>query len=110
MHTTTTTRPSIIRPVIAKARRVNRTKQINDFVEPQLQRALFGTSLNGLLGEEPLLVLQVEDAFFHGLLDGELVDDYVDGLGEAVDAVDGLLLDELLSFYDIYQHQRTPSS
>ncbi|KAK1251803.1 hypothetical protein MKX07_007282 [Trichoderma sp. CBMAI-0711] len=99
MHTTTT---RIIRPIIAKARRVNRAKQVNDFVEPQLQRALSGTSLNGLLGEKPLLVLQVEDAFFHGLLDGELVDDYVNGLGEAVDTVDGLLLDELLSFYDIY--------
>ncbi|TFB07735.1 hypothetical protein CCMA1212_000512 [Trichoderma ghanense] len=92
----TTTSGTAIRPVIPKARRVNRAKQVNDFVEPELERALLGAPLDCLLGEEALLVLQVEDAFFHGLLDGELVDDYVDGLGEAVDAVDGLFFDELL--------------
>lgn len=74
---------------------VNRLEQINDFVDAQLERALFGAAFDGLLGEEALLFLQGEDTVFDGVGDGELVDDDVDGLGETVDTVNGLLFDEL---------------
>jgi hypothetical protein len=39
--------------------------------------------------------LQLEDALFDAVVDGEAVDGYVDGLVEAVDAVDGLFFYEL---------------
>ena len=39
--------------------------------------------------------MQLEDAFFDGVGDGDFVDYDVDFLGEAVDAVDGLFFDEL---------------
>lgn len=70
-------------------------EQLNDFVEAELESALPGASFDGLLGEEALLFLQLEDAFFDGVGDGELVDDDVDGLGEAVDSVYGLFFNKL---------------
>ena len=54
-----------------------------------------GGALDGLLGEEALAVLEVEDALLDGGGDGELVDDDVDCLGETVDTVYGLFLNEL---------------
>lgn len=46
-------------------------------------------------GELALCLLQVQDALFDAVVDGEAVDGYVDGLVEAVDAVDGLFFYEL---------------
>lgn len=70
-------------------------EQLNDFVEAELESALTGGPFDGLLGEEALLFLKLENTFFDGVGDGELVDDDVDGLGEAVDSVYGLFFNEL---------------
>jgi hypothetical protein len=75
---------------------VNGSEQINDFVDAQLESALFSAAFDGLLGEEALLFLECEDTFFDGLCDGELVDDDVDGLSETVDSVNGLFFDKLV--------------
>lgn len=74
---------------------MNRLEQIDDFVDAQFERALLGAAFDSLLGEEALLLLEGEDTVFDGVGDGELVDDDVDGLGETVDTVYGLLFDEL---------------
>lgn len=52
-------------------------------------------ALDRRLRELALRFLQCEDALFDGIVDGEAVHGYVDGLVEAVDSVDGLLFDEL---------------
>jgi hypothetical protein len=39
--------------------------------------------------------LQLEDALFNGVVDAEAVDGHINRLVEAVDAIDGLLFDEL---------------
>lgn len=70
-------------------------EQLDDFVEAKLESALTGGSFDGLLGEEAFLFLELENTFFDGVGDGELVDDDVDGLGEAVDSVYGLFFNEL---------------
>lgn len=46
-------------------------------------------------GQKTFLFLEFEDTLFDGVGDGEFVDDYVDGLSETVDTVDGLFFDEL---------------
>lgn len=48
-----------------------------------------------MVGELALLFLEVENSLFDTVFDGDFVDYYVDFLGEAVDAVDGLFFDEL---------------
>lgn len=68
--------------------------------QPQylLHAQLAGTALSaldGLVGELTLLFLQVENALFDRVGDGDFVDDDVDGLRETVHAVDGLFFDEL---------------
>lgn len=80
---------------VLEARRVDGLEQVDDLVEAELDGPLPGASLDGLLGEEALLFLQREDTFFDGVGDGELVDDDIDGLGEAVDSVYSLFFDEL---------------
>lgn len=70
-------------------------EEVNELIETQLECALLGARVNGLLGELALLVLKVDDALFDCVCDGELVDDHVYGLIEAMDAIDGLFLDEL---------------
>lgn len=70
-------------------------EHVDDFVEAELERALLGARVNGLLREEALLLLQVDDALLDRVGDGELVDDDVDRLVQAVDAIDGLFLDKL---------------
>ena len=55
-----------------------------------------GFALDGDVGELALAVLQVENALFDGVFDDHPVDFDVDGLVEAVDAVDCLLFDELV--------------
>jgi hypothetical protein len=52
-------------------------------------------ALDGGVGELALCFLEFEDALFDGVVDGEAVDCYVDGLVEAVDAVYCLFFDEL---------------
>jgi len=54
------------------------------------------TAFDGGVGELALGFLQLEDAFFDRVVDGEAVDGYVDGLVEAVDAVYCLFFYELL--------------
>ena len=46
-------------------------------------------------GELTLLLLQGENALFYRVFDGKFVDDDVNCLVQAVDAIDGLLFDEL---------------
>lgn len=74
---------------------MNGLEQLDDFVEAELESALTRGSFDGLLGEEALLFLELENTFFDGVGDGELVDDDVDGLGEAVDSVYGLFFNKL---------------
>lgn len=56
-------------------------EELHELVEAELEGFLLHAAFDGLFGEEAFFVLQVEDALFDGLGDGELVDDYVDGLG-----------------------------
>lgn len=72
-------------------------EHVDNLAEAELERALLGARVNGLLGEQALLVLQVNDALLDRLGDGELVDDNVHGLVQTVHTVDGLLLDKLVS-------------
>ena len=53
------------------------------------------TTFDRRVSELPLGFLQLENAFFDGVVDGEAVDGYVDGLVEAVDAVYCLFFYEL---------------
>jgi hypothetical protein len=71
------------------------TKQLHNLLHAQLAHSAVLAALNGLVGELALLLLQLEDALFDRVGDGDFVDYDVDFLGEAVDAVDGLFFDEL---------------
>lgn len=75
--------------------RVIAAEQIHDLLEAELERVLLHASLDGRLREQTLLLLQLEDTLLYRLLDGELVDDDVDCLCEAVNSVNGLLLNKL---------------
>ena len=75
---------------------MGRLEEVDDLVEAELEGVLLHTAFDGLLCQLALLVLQVHDLLFDGVGDGEAVDCHVDGLGETVDAVDCLLLDELV--------------
>jgi hypothetical protein len=68
------------------------SEQIQDILHRQLADRF---AFDGRFGELPFFLLQGEDAGFDGAGDGEFVDDDVGGLVEAVDAVDGLVFDEL---------------
>ena len=70
-------------------------EQVQHLRDAEAKRPLLHAAPDGLLRQQPLLLLQLEDALLDRRLDGELVDDDVRLLREAVDAVDGLLLDEL---------------
>jgi hypothetical protein len=67
----------------------------------QGHHVLHGEVLDGLatldscVGELALCFLEFEDTLFYGVVDGEAVDCYIDGLVEAVDAVYCLFFDEL---------------
>lgn len=80
----------------AAAKVAARLKHVNNLIQTKLERALLGARVNGLLGEQALLILQVNDALFDRLGDGQLVHNHVDGLVEAVNAVNGLFLDKLV--------------
>ena len=67
-------------------------EQVEDILHAEFRDRL---SLDGRGGEGAFLLLQVEDALLDAAGDGDFVDDDVDGLVEAVHAVDGLLFDEL---------------
>ena len=67
-------------------------EQIEDILHAQFRDRL---SLDRRRGQRAFLLLQVEDALLDAAGDGDFVDDDVDGLVEAVDAVDGLFFDEL---------------
>lgn len=70
-------------------------EELHDLLHAQLARAAVLAALDGLVGELALLFLQLENALFDGVGDGDFVDYDVDFLCEAVDAVDGLFFDEL---------------
>ena len=72
-------------------------EEVDNVLEGELEAlaAVLGAALDGLLGEQALLVLQVDDALLDCVGDCEPVNGDVDGLREAMDAVDGLLLDKL---------------
>jgi hypothetical protein len=53
-------------------------------------------AFDSCVGELTLRFLQLEDTLFDGVVDGEAVHGYVDGLVETVDAVDCLFFDELV--------------
>lgn len=69
-------------------------KQLQDLLHAQLPSATLST-LNRLIGKLALLFLQVQDPLLDAVLYGDFVDDYVDFLGEAMDAVDCLFFYEL---------------
>lgn len=69
------------------------SKQAQNITHTQLRDRL--AALDGRGREFAFLGLKVEDPFFDGVGDGEAVDCYVDGLVEAVDAVDCLFFYEL---------------
>jgi hypothetical protein len=71
------------------------TEKLQDLLHAQLARAAVFAALDGLVGELALLLLQLEDALFDRVGDGDLVDYDVCLLREAVNAVDSLLFDEL---------------
>lgn len=87
----------LIRRLVRRWLRVLRVaaEELHDLLHAQLARAAVLTAFDGLVGELALLFLQLEDALFDGVGDGDFVDYDVDFLGEAVDAVDGLFFDEL---------------
>lgn len=68
------------------------SEKTHDIVHAQLTHRL---TLDRGIGQFALLVLELDDALLDGVFDGQLVDDHVDGLVQAVDAVDGLFFDEL---------------
>lgn len=70
-------------------------EEVHNLVEAELEELLLGAAFDGRLGKQALLLLQVKDALLDRLFDCEFVDDHVDGLGQPVDAVDGLFFDEL---------------
>ena len=53
------------------------------------------TALDSLICEFSFLLLQVQDPLFDRVFDSDLINDDIDFLGQAMDSVDGLLLDEL---------------
>ena len=69
-------------------------KQIQNILHTQLPH--HGPTLNSRLSKRPLLLLQIQDALLDTVGDGELVDDDVDSLIEAVHAIDGLFFDKLI--------------
>lgn len=77
------------------------TEELHDLLHAQLASAAVLAALDGLVGELALLLLQLEDALFDGVGDGDFVDYDVDFLGEAVDAVDGLFFDELWGWVSV---------
>ena len=68
-------------------------EQRKDILHTKLADRL--AALNRRLREFALRLLQSDDAFFDGVVDGETVHGDVDGLVEAVDTVDGLFFYEL---------------
>jgi hypothetical protein len=48
-----------------------------------------------LLSELALLLLQLEDTLLDSLSDSELVDNYIDSLGQTVNTINGLFFDKL---------------
>lgn len=53
------------------------------------------TTLNSLVGQFTLLFLKVQNTFFNGIFDGDLVNNNIDLLSETMDSVNSLLLNEL---------------
>lgn len=68
-------------------------EKIQDIAHRELAHRRF--ALDGGFCELAFFVLEGEDAGFDGAGDGEFVDGDVAGLVEAVDAVNGLVFDEL---------------
>ena len=68
-------------------------KQLHDILHAQFADGL--ATFDSGLSKLTLLFLEGQDPLFDGVGDGDLVDDDVDGLVKPVDAVDGLLFDEL---------------
>lgn len=87
----------LIRGLVQRGLRVLRiaAEELHDLLHAQLTHAAVLAALDGLVGELALLLLKLEDALFDRVGDGDFVDYDVDFLGEAVDAVDSLLFDEL---------------
>jgi hypothetical protein len=75
-------------------------EQIKNILHAKLANRL--SALDRGLGEFALCLLELEDALFDRVVDGEAVDCDVDGLVEAVDAVDGLFFDELFASVSVY--------
>ena len=68
------------------------SEEVQDILQAQLRN---GFAFDGGLGQLALFLLEVEDALFDAVGDSYLVNHHVDGLVEAVDAIDGLFFDEL---------------
>lgn len=79
--------------VISRAR----LEEVDELIEAKLEGALLHAALDSLLGEKALLVLEVEDTLFDRFGDSEFVDDDIDGLCQAMNTIDCLFLDELIS-------------
>ena len=71
------------------------SKQRQNLCHAELGCVVLGASLDGLIGELALLVLQGKDSLFDSFLDSDFVDDNVNFLREAVDTVNGLFFNEL---------------
>lgn len=70
------------------------SEELQDLLHAQLASTSLST-FDSLVCELAFLFLELEDSLFDGVFDGDLVDYHVDLLGQAVNAVDGLLFYEL---------------
>lgn len=70
------------------------SEQLHDFLHAELSGLGF-TALDSLICELPLLLLEFEDTFLDAVLDRNFVNNHICFLCEAMDSVNGLLLNKL---------------
>lgn len=84
---------------LAIAERHSRPEQVHDVVEAELQCVLLAAcgarTFYGLLCQQSLFLLELQNSLLDGVRDGKLVDNDVDRLGEPMHPVDCLLLNKL---------------
>jgi hypothetical protein len=73
-------------------------EQVENLIETQLERILACASLDSLLRQVALLILQVNDSFLNGISDADFVHDHVDRLCETVHSIYSLLFHKLFIF------------
>lgn len=72
-----------------------RFKQVNNLIDSQLEGLLLRTTLDSLLRQLALPVLQIDDSLLDCICNSKFIDYHVDCLRESVHTIDRLFLDKL---------------